>query len=146
MSEIVIKKGELQTAVKLSMGIPEFKNPHPLQEYLNRLNNKSCLILIASLNEIPVGFKVAYERNDDGSLYSWMGGVLPKFRRKGIAQLLADGQEKWAKENNYLSIRFKTRNKHSKMLLFALGNGFQIVGVNKIGEVGDYRIVLEKKL
>jgi len=146
MSEVLIKKGELKTAVNLSKEIPEFKNPHPLLEYLNRLNNQPHLILIAYLNKIPVGFKVAYERIDDGSLYSWMGGVLPKFRRVGIAQLLAEAQEKWAKENQYQSIRFKTRNSHRKMLLFALGNGFQIVDVKKIGEVGDYRIVLEKKL
>lgn len=145
MSQITIEIGELKTVVELSQQIPEFDNPHLIQEYNKRLNNRPNLILIAKCDGNPVAFKVAYERDSDGSLYSWMGGVLPEFRRKGIAQLLADAQEKWAAENAYSSIRFKTRNRHQKMLLFAIGNGFKIIDLIKVDDLNEYRIVLEKK-
>ena len=36
--------------------------------------------------KLPIGFKVGYER--DGYFYSWMGGVLSDYRKKGVAQNL----------------------------------------------------------
>ena len=99
MNNISIRKGEISVVVELSRNIPEFINPNDEREYNRRLTNVPHLILIAYVEEKPVGFKVGYER--DESFYSWMGGVLPDFRRLRIAKLLATKQENWAKQNGY---------------------------------------------
>ena len=90
------------------------------------------------------GFKVGYARDD--YFYSWMGGVLPKFRKRGVAKALAMEQEIWAKKNNFNSIQFKTWNQHKAMLIFSLKNGFDIIALEKRKRVVDYRIILEKKI
>ena len=105
---IHIKENRLKEAVQLSTQIPEFENLYESVEFQKRLKVKH-LILTANFQEKPVGFKIGYERDDDGSFYSWMGGVLPKFRKQCVAEKLADYQERWASENGYNFIRIKTR-------------------------------------
>ena len=143
-NNIEIKKGDIEVAVQLMQELPEFNDPYNLEEINNRINKVPHLNLIAYLNKIPAGFKLGYER--DGYFYSWLGGVLPKYRKMGIAQKLADEQEKWAKENNYDSITFKTRNRHKAMLAFSLNNGFNIFKVEEKGIIDEYRIWLRKNI
>jgi len=64
----------------------------------------------------------------------------------GIAQALADAQETWAKEQGYSTITFKTRNSHKAMLLFALKNGFNIIGFEAKETIAENRILLQKPL
>ena len=142
----VIRVGTIKEVVDISKKIPEFENPHPEDEYTRRLNNKKYLILVACADGIPVGFKVAYDKLNDGSLYSWMGGVMPDFRRLHLARQLAEAQEEWAKKNGYTAVICKTRNKHKAMLLFAIQSGFQITGVEIREIIEEYRILLQKKL
>jgi predicted GNAT superfamily acetyltransferase len=143
---VEIEMGSIEEAVQLSMQIPEFADPHPAIEYYNRLSGKKHLILIAYEDDKPVGFKVGYDKEGDGSFYSWMGGVLPAYRQQQVAKQLAQMQEEWARENGFNSIRFKTRNRHKAMLVFALKNRFQIIAVEPRETVEEYRIVLEKRL
>jgi ribosomal protein S18 acetylase RimI-like enzyme len=138
-----IKKGTIKTVVELSRQIPEFSKPHDEEEYEKRLKNTPHLVLVA-YDAAPIGFKVGYER--EGNFYSWMGGVLPNYRNKGVAQQLADEQEAWAKQHNYPHVTFKTRNHHRAMLLFALKNGFQIIGFEKRADIAENRILLRKFL
>lgn len=142
---IQLEKGSIATVVQLSRQIPEFQNPHAAEEYEKRLAGRRHLILIAYEKDSPVGFKVGYERTPD-TFYSWMGGVLPTHRRLGIAQRLAETQETWAKEQGFSAIQFKTWNKHRAMLLFAIGRGFSILGVEPQEQLEDYRILLIKSL
>lgn len=141
-----IRVGSIEEAVAVSKKIPEFTNPHEAAEYEKRLSGKKHLILIAYDGTEVIGCKVGYDKEEDGSFYSWMGGVLPAYREQQIAKKLAQFQESWAKEHGFTSIRFKTRNRHKAMLLFALKNGFQIMAVESRETVEEYRIVLEKKL
>ncbi len=130
----------------LTHRLPEFVAPYKSEEYVKRLFGKPHLILMACENQEPVGFKLGYERQPDGSFYSWLGGVLPTHRRRGIALQLAEAQEDWAKNEGYLSIRFKTRNRHRGMLHFALSRGFNMIGFEAAQEIGEHRIWLEKAL
>ena len=93
-----IKKGSIEDAVSVSNQIPELENPHPKEVYENRMKGKKHLILIAYVEEEMVGFKVGYDKFEDGqNFYTWMGGVLPDFRKKGIADALSKKQETWIK-------------------------------------------------
>jgi GNAT superfamily N-acetyltransferase len=102
------------------------------------------LVLTAHDGNTAAGFKIGYER--EGAFYSWLGGVLPEYRRKGVATLLADAQEKWAREQGYKSIWMKTRNRFPGMLILAVGRGFRITGFDPRGEIGEHRIVLTKSI
>ncbi len=122
---IHIREGAFQECVDLSSKIPEFNSPYKIEEYKKRCAGE-YLALIAEIDNQSVGFKIGYDRFNDGSFYSWMGGVLPKFRRMGIAYSLANFQEKWATKNEFSSILLKTRQKHDGMIAFSLNRGFII--------------------
>lgn len=144
MDAISITEGTIDMVVELSQQIPEFVNPHGAAVYQARLSKAPHLILVAFIAQKAVGFKVGYER--EGYFYSWMGGVLPAYRKLGIAQKLADAQENWARSKGYPSVTFKTRNHHKAMLLFAIKNGFDIIGVETRDVPAEHRILLQKKL
>ena len=126
MNFIKIKIGRLEDAVDLAHQISEFDNSYDINEYKKRLLNDH-LVLTAHIENEIVGFKIGYDRFNDGSFYSWMGGVLPENRNQSIADMLADYQENWAKNNGYSSIRLKTRKKHEAMLSFSKKRGFVII-------------------
>jgi len=128
---IHIRKGAFQECVDLSSKIPEFNSPYKIDEYKKRCAGK-YLALIAEIDNKPVGFKIGYDRFKNGRFYSWMGGVLPKFRRMGVAYSLANSQEKWAAENEFRSISLKTRKKHDEMIAFSLNHGFIITEETRI--------------
>lgn len=144
METTEIREGTIAEAVALSKQLPEFIDPHGEERYHDRMGNVPHLILIAYVNNTPAAFKVGYEKED--YFYSWMGGVLPPYRRKGLAKQLAQRQEKWAKEKGYKKIVFKTRNRHKSMLLFALQNDFFIIGFKEQNNFLDNRILLQKNL
>ncbi|MEL6142372.1 MAG: GNAT family N-acetyltransferase, partial [Bacteroidota bacterium] len=124
-----IRQASIAEVVALSNQIPELINPYQEEEYAKRLTGLPHLILLAEIEDQPVGFKVGYQREE--FWYSWMGGVHPHFRRRGIALALAEEQEKWAQLQGYPHVTFKTLNRHQAMLLFAISRGFQIIQVDK---------------
>jgi len=142
--KIHIKEGDIATVVSLSKQIPEFYDPHAADEYEKRLKYTRHLILVAYDEEKAIGFKVGYERYD--GFYSWMGAILPAYRKLGIASALAKKQEVWAKQKGFSHVTFKTRNRLKGMLIFALKNKFNIIGLDKKEGIDNYRIVLRKKL
>ena len=142
----LIRKGRIEEVVTLCHFIPEFGAIYDISEFRRRLEGVPHLILIAEVAGRLAGFKVGYEREQDGSFYSWMGGVLPVFREQGIATLLADQQEAWARDRGYWAVRFITRNRFRYMLNFALSRDFDIIAVEVAEQKFDYRIWLEKDL
>ena len=143
--QITIRKGSILEATTITHQIPEFGKAYMTAEYVKRLENAPHLILIAEIGGEPVGFKVGYERERDGSFYSWMGGVIPTHRRKGVASLLAGRQEQWALLKGYDSVRFKTRNEHQWMLLCGIKWGYKIVDFDAREAVSQHRVILEKR-
>lgn len=143
----IVRTGTIAEAVDVSLQLPEFLNPHREAEYEARLSAARHLILVATTSEgIPIGMKVGYQRETDGSFYSWMGGVLPAYRSQGVAKALAEVQHSWAAEAGYRIVRFKTMNKHKAMLQFALRHGFYLIGVEPREDPRYSRIWLEKEL
>lgn len=104
------------------------------------------MILVAEKDQQVVGFKIGYDRYQDGSFYSWLGGVLPEYRKDSVAIQLAEEQEKWALASGFDAIRLKTRNRFRAMLIFALKNGFLIENIEIKETVENNRIILRKLL
>lgn len=142
--QIVVREGTIAEAVKIFHRIPEFIAPYSEVEFQQRLKGKRNLILIAEFNGEISGFKLGYEQND--CFYSWLGGVLPQFRNKSIADELASFQEKWCRKEGLKKIRLKTRNKFKNMICFALSRGFEIIDFEEKDDKRESRIWLEKKL
>ncbi|MGB3179949.1 MAG: GNAT family N-acetyltransferase [Cyclobacteriaceae bacterium] len=153
---IYVRPGTLEEVFRLIEHIPEFTGSYPAEEYELRLTDTPHLVLLAEWKDhirnegsaaegSLAGFKVGYEI-EDGLFYSWMGGVHKRYRRMGVAAMLADAQEKWATESGYHTVRLKTWNRHKGMLCFALLRGFNILSVEPFRRLDDYRIILEKSL
>lgn len=144
---IEIFKATPETCYKISLLIPEFSDQqYDLQEFTGRVKNKQHIALVALCDGIYAGFKIGYEAGPRGVFYSWMGGVIPFFRKFGIARALATEQENQLKELGFNRVTFKTRNYLKPMLIFALKNGFDIVEVEVKENSFENRIYLEKRL
>ncbi|WP_422361791.1 GNAT family N-acetyltransferase [Reichenbachiella sp.] len=146
LNKTTIREGSIEEVVKISNQIPEFESPHANEVYQERLQSKKHLIAIAEVEGKLAGFKVGYDKFGNTSFYTWMGGVLPKFRKMGLAKALADFQEQFALEEGFDSIVLKTRNRHKNMLHFAISSGFEIMDVELRSESAENRILLKKQL
>ncbi len=136
----------IEKVYPLTLQVPEFAPHYPIERFYERLNDdQTHLILQANIDDQPAGFKIGYEVSE-GIFYSWVGGVLPAYRRLGVAHALADNMETWLRQHHYHTLRMKTHNRFKNMLLFAIANGFNIIQVEEKVDVAQYRIVLEKKL
>ena len=149
-SDMLIKKdlkiieGTINQAMEISKQIPEFDDPYEISEYEKRLKDKWHLILIAYWKGKPAGFKVGYQIDDH--FYSWLGGVIPEYRKNKIAKGLASFQQNRIKEKGINTIKMKTRNKHKAMLQFAISDGFHITGLEERDNKKENRIFLDKEL
>ena len=141
-----INVSELNLAVEVLNHLPEFDSIFYIAQLQKRLSKPESILLLAESNGKPVGCKLAYNRNYDGSVYSWLGGVLPEYRNSGIATALLNKLEQEARRKFFLSVRMKTRNKHIAMLCFSLKNGFQINGFQVNEDRKESRIELIKML
>ena len=112
------------------------------RRFMGRYN---VLTLLARLDNRPVGFWVGFELKP-GMFYHWLGGVLPDFRRQGIARQLAEAQMSWAKDHGYEYLRGECMNHQREFIHFAVLLGFDIVGIRWDSTHADNLIVFEKNL
>jgi GNAT superfamily N-acetyltransferase len=105
---------------------------------------EDVLIVAAEADGHVVGCKIGYRRKP-GHFYSWLGGVVPDFRRQGVGSRLMELQHQWCREHGYRTIRTHTKNKWKPMLILNLRHGFDIIG-SWTDEVGEPKIILELKL
>lgn len=107
-------------------------------------NHPEVYLLMAYIDDVPVGFKLGYEL-DRYTFYSWLGGVSPEYRNLGVAEDLMSKQHEWCKEMGYKKVQTKTQNRWKNMLLLNLKFGFDVIGYHSSDEGGP-KIFLEKKL
>ena len=143
---LYIEIGNLNDAHRIALEIPEFNDLYTLNEFEDRLKTVTHLILVAYYKNKPVGFKIGYETLKNKHFYSWMGGVLPKYRKAGVAQLLLDFQEEWIIEKKYKRILVKTRKKHLSMINFLGKNGYYELGSLPNDPDEETRILFDKEL
>jgi len=140
-----LREASLAELLWLHKRIAEFPGKASLSFYAERLRHRLSLALVALVDGELAGFKVGYQSELPEQFYSWMGGVRPEFRRKGIATALAVEQERWAKEAGFRVVFFKTRNRFPGMIQFGIEQGFKVVDLLPKGGVEDYRIVMRKE-
>ncbi|MBW3527372.1 GNAT family N-acetyltransferase [Shewanella sp. NKUCC05_KAH] len=111
--------------IQLSQQIPELDHPLTNEVLDQRLQGKTCLILVAYVEGELAGFKLGYEQ-EEAIFYSWLGGVAFDFRRLGLAQSLLEYQETWARRQGYNHIQVKTLNRFPAMLNLLICNQYLI--------------------
>ena len=141
----MVKEASVKEAAQVNRTIPEFRS-HSEEYFETRIRKREYLIIVASLDDMPAGYLIGYDRYDDGSFYCWMAGVNPAFRRKGTFTALMDYQEKWAKTRGYEKIKIKTRNSLREMLSYLVKHGFFFTEVVQYHNREDSRILLEKDI
>lgn len=112
------------------------------RRFLGRYNP---LMLVASVDEQPVGFFLGFELKP-GVFFAWLYGVMPQFRRMGIASQLMDAVHEWAVQHEYDTIRFECQNGHRPMLHMAIEREYDIVGIRWDPDRGSNLVIFEKML
>ena len=120
--------------------------PRDVDTFERRFRGRyNVLQLVARIDDRPVGFFLGFELKPD-VFFSWFYGVLPDFRRQGIASQLMEAVHEWAKQNGYESIRFECHNQHRPMLQLAIHLEYDIVGIRWDPDRGDNLVIFEKVL
>jgi GNAT superfamily N-acetyltransferase len=123
-----------------------FRPSRDLDSFHRRFRGRyNVLQLIARVDNHPVGFFLGFELKPT-VYFAWFYGVVPEFRRQGIASQLIDAVHSWAKQNEYESIRFECHNQHRPMLHLATALEYDIVGIRWDPDRGDNLVIFEKVL
>jgi GNAT superfamily N-acetyltransferase len=123
-----------------------FRPSRDLESLRRRFRGRyNVLSMIARLGDRPVGFFMGFELKPT-VFFAWFYGVLPEFRRQGIASQLMEAVHSWAQQNEYESIRFECHNQHRPMLHLAIALGYDIVGIRWDPDRGDNLVIFEKVL
>jgi predicted GNAT superfamily acetyltransferase len=118
---------------------------YKLDFFKSRISEKDDLLIALCYSKVNlVGFKIGYRYNEN-TFYSWVGGVLPSMRKKGVARTLAALQEEKVREEGYIKLRTKSMNRFKPMMILNLKNGFDIIQVYT-NDGGQTKVVFEKKL
>lgn len=123
-----------------------FRPARDIETFKRRFRGRyNILMLLAHLQEQPVGFFIGFELKPT-VYFAWFYGVLPDFRRQGIASQLMEAVHVWARQNDYESVRFECHNQHRPMLHLAIALGYDIVGIRWDPDRGDNLVLFEKVL
>lgn len=135
---------ELPTIVDLYNKI--YRPARDIDSFQRRFRGRyNILQMMARLDELPVGFFLGFELKPT-VFFAWFYGVLPDYRRQGIASQLMDAAHAWAKLQDYEYIRFECHNQHRPMLHLAISLGYDIVGMRWDSDRGDNLVIFEKWL
>lgn len=149
MNNIIVKEVSIEEALKVHKNVIEFDDPNAPKDYFeNKYKNLEKLIIVAYLDNIPIGYIIGYDKFQDNkqSFFCWMAGCDHRYRRKGALTALMKYQMNWAKERGYHNLRITTRNNRREMLSFLVKNGWYFTSVDPWENIEDNRINLQIKL
>ncbi len=123
-----------------------YRPTHDVQFFRRRfLGRYNVLMLVATLDEAPVGFFCGFELKPS-VFFAWLYGVLPEHRRSGIASQLMDAAHAWALSHQYPTVRFECHNTHRPMLQLAISREYDVVGIRWDPDRGENLVIFEKVL
>lgn len=123
-----------------------YRPPREVDSFQRRFRGRhNVLTMVARLENNPVGFFLGFELKPT-VFFAWFYGVLPEFRRQGVASQLMDAAHAWAKLEGYEYIRFECHNQHRPMLHLAIELGYDIVGIRWDPDRADNLVIFDKYL
>jgi GNAT superfamily N-acetyltransferase len=123
-----------------------FRPKHDAEYFKRRfLGRHNILMLLARVDERPVGFWIGFELKP-AMFYHWLGAVVPELRRAGIARQLQEAQQAWAKDHGYEFIRCECMNRQREFIHFAIAVGYDVIGTRWDSTHADNMINFEKRV
>ena len=145
-----IKDKDWDALAQIHAQIPEFMSANgtysEAAHFEKRCAGQEAFAVAAYDGEHPAGYLIAYDRYNDGSLYCWMAGVLPAYRRAGALSALMTALEDYARARGHNAIRIKTRNDKTAMLRWLVANGYMFTGIDTRAPLSDSRLHLRKEI
>jgi len=140
----IIGQDELPLVVEL---YNQIFRPARDEEFFRRryLGRHNVLQMIAQVNQRPVGLFLGFELKPR-VFFAWFYGVLPTFRRQGIASQLMEAVHEWAQTNEYDAIRFECHNQHRPILHLGIAQEYDIVGIRWDPDRGANLVLFQKTL
>lgn len=116
------------------------------ERIINTFDREDLMMLIAWIDDEPAGFKVGYRENRF-AFYSAKGGVLPEYRRHGLARQMLIYMMEAARERGYARFTYDTfPNRDRGMTILGLNEGFRVVKADFNKTYRDWRLRMEKAL
>lgn len=116
------------------------------ERIINTFERPDVVILLAWSGSEPVGFKIGYRENKF-TFYSAKGGVLPAWRRRGVALALLEDMMTRVRGMGFTRFAFDTfPNLHPGMTILALRGGFRLVKSDFNTTYREYRLRFETRL
>ena len=114
MADAIIERvGEEELPVVVELYNQIFRPPRDTESFQRRFRGRyNILQLIARIGDQPVGFFIGFELKPT-VFFAWFYGVVPEYRRQGIASQLMEAVHSWAQQNEYESIRFECHNQRA---------------------------------
>jgi GNAT superfamily N-acetyltransferase len=123
-----------------------YRPPKDVESFRRRfLGRHNTLEMIARIKDQPVGFFMGFELKPT-TFFAWFFGVLPDFRRQGIATQLMEAVHEWAREQEYESVRMECHNAARSMLHLAIAGEYIVAGIRWDPDRGDNLVIFEKTL
>ena len=141
---VMVGPGELTLIADL---YSQIFSPSQNEEFFERRFRGRCnfSMLVALLDEKPVGFAIGYELKPL-TFFSWLCGVLPDARRLGVATQLMQAQQAFATEHGYTVLRFECQNQHRPMLHLAISEGYDLIGIRWDTSSASNVVIFERDL
>lgn len=139
-----IRTASLTELIRVHNQIAELLPINSADYFSARIGDKNYLALVAEMDGVLVGYKLGYWISE-GIFYSWLGGVHPEYRKKGIAKLLLLEQEERVCDAGGTEIRVKSMNQFRSMLLLLISQEYGITGTEYI-QSGEVKIHFSKLL
>jgi GNAT superfamily N-acetyltransferase len=123
-----------------------YRPPRDVESFHRRYRGRhNVLQMIARIKDQPVGFFMGFELKPT-TFFAWFYGVLPDFRRQGIATQLMEAVHEWAREQEYESVRLECHNSARSMLHLAIALEYIVAGIRWDPDRGDNLVIFEKTL
>ncbi|MEK6799093.1 MAG: GNAT family N-acetyltransferase [Planctomycetota bacterium] len=139
---IPVGPGEIDLVANL---YNEVFSPRQSEEFFRRrfMGRHNVTMMVAVVEDQHVGFIVGFELMPT-TFFCWVCGVLPDFRRAGIATQLIQAQHAWAHDHGYGTVRFECNNQHRPMLHVAIREGYDLVGIRWDTASGANVVIFER--
>jgi GNAT superfamily N-acetyltransferase len=113
---------------------------------INSYDHPLILTILATDGTEPVGFKLGYALNDR-EFYSAKGGVLPPYRRRGLARRMLHLMMETAARRGFTTFSYDTfPNLYKPMLILGLQEGFNVTNVEWNARYNDWQMRLTKEI
>lgn len=119
--------GNLEKAATIHRQIPEFDPAYIRDRYAaKKVADRNPYIIICRHVNVDIGYMIGYDTPD--SMYLWLNGTLPDYRKKGVFQLMLNDLVDEAKRRGHTKITVKSYERFNPMLNALASAGFHQAG------------------